>query len=373
MEIVPNDSYIMETGTSNQTLSNLTVANVTDPTSSIGLTLAELWIQLIVFYIILCGIVSLIGNILMAVGVIRSKKLRSRFFIVVCALLVSRVLTCFQLLVIGIFRSLWALGLAGLYMTRLQCQLIHFNLYYSTLMEMALLLVLVVERIAAIVAYKYYRHLTSRQAVIVCVVASALSVLAKLLPWYIETDFNEIVRCVNVNSASYTSDSIIAQNMDLVVALLVLILYLGLILYLRCYLLPAMKKSSNGDQPLMASMMRQVNLIPLLRRLVLIHCGFAMTAKICLAVATILSHAEDAYRVTAYGGMLITVDLFVNVVVLLTTNKDLREATLALVGKVPVVPANTGYSTQAVRNGKAVPSAGVITLKKEPEAIPMVE
>lgn len=322
--------------TTNGTFSNVTAAPV-----SIGVTAAELWIQLIVFYILFCFIVLCLNSV-MAVATLRTKELRSRFFVLVGCLLYCRNLLSIQLIVIGFYRVFRTVNLASGSMTRLQCHSVHVCLYFATYFELILLLLLVIDRIMAIIAFNYYRQLTIRQALLTCTAAAVLSLLAKLAPSYATmSDFAEVIPCISYNSPTNPDYNAYSQHLDLATTLLVVALYLGLAVYLRLYLIPKLTKAAqdSAGQSAMIAMRRQMKLLPLLRKLVLVHCGLTLTSRILLLVGTIVPPAYSQ-RATAYGGMVVTVDLLANAIILLKTNKDLRHASMALFGtttKVEVI------------------------------------
>lgn len=147
---------------------------------------------------------------------------------------------------------------------------------------------------------------------------------------YSLAELNEIIACDNVNSPVQNYFQIETYYVDFIVALVILLLYIALLLYLYCHLIPKLKKavSESGEQTAMTALKRQMKLMPLLRSLVLIHCGLALTSKLILALAPM--YPKYGARLTAYGGMLVTVDVFVNLMMLLMTNKDLRDACINL-------------------------------------------
>lgn len=233
----------------------------------------------------------------------------------------------------GIYRTLRTLNLAPTSMTRFACHWVHFHLYYAPFLEMLLLLVLVIDRTIAIVAGTFYRLLTVRQVLVSCMIALVLSLLIKLLPSYLGVRLDEVVTCLNINSPTDPVFSSYGQNLDLALALLVLVMYLAMMGYIRCRMLPKLRKAAQdtAGRAAMITVKRQMKLLPLLRRLVLIHCSLTLVAKLLLAIAP-LTPAEYGLRLTAYGGMVITADLLVNAAVLITTNKEVRTATLAVLG-----------------------------------------
>lgn len=301
-------------------------------TPSVGLTSAELWTQLLLFYVAISGGLIFVQCII-AIGIIRTKELRNRFFVILCAVLFARVLLSAQNFSIGVYRSFRTLGLAPMNMVRFWCHCMHINLYYAAFLEMLYLVILVVDRFIAITASSYYRRLTVRQAIITCIIAFFASIFIKLVPTYLGVDLGEVIACMNINSPIHRLVGSYGQNMDVVPAVLILVVYIAMMLYIQCYMLPKLKKASedSASQAAMISVKRQMKLLPLLRRLVLTHCGLTLLAKIVLGAAPLAGPAYEL-RLTAYGGMLIMTDLLVNAVVLLATNKEVRWAAFAVCG-----------------------------------------
>src|SRR5437868_1002448 len=88
-----------------------------------GITEIELWIQLIVFLWAI-GVLSTAGNMAIVVGILRSKKLRSRFFVIVWCLAMTRTLTSIQTVVTAAYRTLRTLNIADMMVKRISCYLI---------------------------------------------------------------------------------------------------------------------------------------------------------------------------------------------------------------------------------------------------------
>lgn len=296
--------------------------------ASIGLTPTELWIQLIVFNGLLGGVIPTVGNVAIAVGIVKCSNLRSRFFVILWYLVVARALVSSQLLVMFVYRLLRTLHLVDITMTRLGCYFIHLNTYYALTVEMILLLGLVLDRTLAVVAYNYYRYLTIRHAIVGCSVASIMAIIMKMAPSFYGIDALQSISCVNGYSATAAMYNAYHQHVDLAIALLILVLYVALLLYLHFRLMPRMKLANQtGDRSGLIAFKRQIKLLPVLRMLVLLHCGFALVSKTLLSVSSLVPEVV-ALRLVAYGGMINTVDLSSNVLVLLVYNKDLRKAVI---------------------------------------------
>lgn len=297
-------------------------------TSAIALTVAELWIQLIGFYFIL-GILSVVGYAVMAIGIIRSdnKNLRSRFFVILCALLMSRILVSLQMVTNFIYRTLRTFNLAPTYLNRAACYMTHVNANFSFTLEMVFLLILLADRMAAIIFFSYYRKLTARQAIITCVVAAVLTISFKLIPSFIGINFGDTVPCFNGYSGNGPAFNVYIQNIDLAIALLIFVMYIGLLAHLRS---TVRSRISNADDNDKIAFKRQMKLLPVLRRLILIHCGFSFASKLLFGLANQFPDAIQQ-RFTAYGGMMQILDMFVNAVVLVVTNKELRDASFPFI------------------------------------------
>lgn len=315
-------------------------------TVALGITPAELWIQLTIFYVLLAGVLSTLGNVLMTIGIIKSKDLRTRFFIIVGSLLITRSLISLEMGIAGVHRILRSLGVVEVNLKRYICHSIHFQFFYATTLEMILILVLVIDRVLAIAFCNYYRSLTRKQALVTCIIISVFIVISKIILSYLGVNMNDTIPCLNVYSAPHELFNLTFQNIDFAVTILILVLYVGLIMYVRFYLLKSMKSEHDGSKKIFLE--RQMKLLPMLRRLVLIHCGLAMFTKLLSLLAGVVT--SQAARLTAYGGIMTTVDLFANVIMLLATNKELREASFpcwkSKVGPQSGIKVNTSWKSK---------------------------
>lgn len=341
-------SFVEESNFTNTTLSTgLSVS------PSVGLTKVELWIQCIVFYGLLAGVFSFIGNVLVAIGIVRSKNLRSRFFVILWFLVVTRALFSFQLGVMAVYRSLRTLNIVDTNIKRASCYLIHLNAYYALTLEMVLLLGLVIDRTLAIAMYNYYRTLTIRHAIIACLAASAMTTILKMVPSFFDINFNTVIPCLNAYSVPTKTYVIYHQNIDLAISVLILILYICLLSFVHIRLMPKVRsmRRESDDQSWLIAFQRQMKLLPLLRRLILIHCGFALASKIVLSMTGFVPE-EVGLRFTAYGGMMVTVDLFVNVVMILMSDKEVREASLPGFSASVAPAGHSGASPPRIEMGQ---------------------
>lgn len=289
---------------------------------TVQLTPLELWTQLIVFYGLLCGIVSTACSVLIWYGIIRRKNLRTRFFIIVGCLTFCRTLICLQFLIMAIYRSLRTLGFVSPDQKRIVCHTIHFWLINGWTLEMFLLCALVVDRMIAIVAINRYRHMKSKSAFTLCLVLFVTVSIAKLVPSYSFDNMLEIRPCVNLYSFLDHRFNEFSQYIDLIMVLIILICYLALIVITKL----KVRRMRGNQEATDVALRRQLKLMPMLRNLVLMHCTLAFTSKLLLFLANILPRCQQ--RCTAYGGVLSCIDVFTNVFVLLFTNSDIRSASL---------------------------------------------
>lgn len=331
---------------------NVTAGETPTPAT---ITDTEQWIQLVVFYLLLASVLATIGDVVIAIGIYRSKNLRSRFFIFVGFLTLIRIITGSQFFVMFAYRALRMVGLAEMNLKVGLCFFIHFHIVYVGTCEMVLLLVLVLDRMLAIMAHSRYRNLTSGQALKLGISVCIGTFLLKVVPSFFGVDFQQVAPCVHGYSPTHPTFAQYSQNIDLVIVLLILLLYIVLLVYLRCYKIPPLRGSSNdvSSHAATIALKRQMKLMPLLRRLVIIHCSFALLTKATLSAA---GATPDMYsrRLIAYGGSLMTVDLFANAVILLASNKVLRRAgCVCLMNSVQSVQTTTAVVAQ--NNMKMMP------------------
>lgn len=293
---------------------------------AIGITAVELWIQLVLFYG-LFSLVSLAGNIALAVCIARNKQFRARFFTILWFVVVARALFSFQFLIFFIHRALRTLDIVSTSLKGWQCYLLNVHAYYSSTLEMVLLLGIVLDRTLAILAFKYYRTLTYRHAITTCVVASAVTVTLKLGSSLCGAVFSPVIPCVNTASPVAPLFNTYHLNLDMTLAVMILIMYLALMCHIRFWYLPKLRAvtEQSGNNPAMESFKQQSRLLPFIQRIVLIHCGLTLSNKVIGSLSTFAA-PQVALRMAALGGQMICIDLLANLVVLLVSNKELRQA-----------------------------------------------
>jgi hypothetical protein len=311
-----------------------------------SLTPVELWIQLIFFYALIGGIISFIGNIIIAVCILKSTALRSRFFVILGFLVMVRALLSGQYFIMAVYRILRILNLTATNIKRINCYFVHFNLYSATTVEMVLLLGLVIDRALALIAYKFYRSLTLRQSIYSCLIASTVTFTLKIICSSYGMDFNEIISCV---SAQSPLSNIYAyyQNIDLIIWGMILLVYFFILLYLF-FAKTQIKSQHDQDQSIIIAYKRQLQVLPLLTRLVLLHCGWTLISKCMLSISGFMP-SQIEFRLASYSGMVMTVDLFFNVVTLFCSNKDLKNA----------IFGETSTTTTVIHIGTLVPNGAV--------------
>lgn len=296
-------------------------------TTTADLTVFEEWLQYIVFYVG-CGIVGIVGNTAIAVGIIRTKNLRTRFFVVICTLVCVRVTLAFQFVVMGAHRALKSLQIIDVNQKRITCYCLHLFINISFTIELCLLLVLVIDRMMAIMAPMVYKNLSLRQAKIVCLsVVIVVGVFCKIIPSLIGWDFNEIVPCTN--SFSSFSDGLkrFFQNVDLPIISIVILMYCVLWIVIK-WRVTQLKRENDSEKEI--QLRRKMAVLPLLRNIIVTHATLTLTAKLLIAIIVYIP--SQAIRLTAISGDLNTIDLIANLIVLLWSNKELRDATWTACG-----------------------------------------
>lgn len=331
------------------------MANNTTAPVSTDLTLVEQWMQYIIFYIGF-GVIGALGNGAIAIGIIRSSELRSRFFIVIFTLVCVRITIAYQFIVTGMYRALKALNTVEAYQTRISCHILHLFIPVSFTVELSLLLVLVIDRILAIMTPVAYKSLSRRQAKIVCVsVVVVVGVFGKLIPSMIGWDFFELIPCLNAYSAPSANLNLYFQNSDLPIIVLVLVLYGGLWIYVK-WRVEMLKRQNSFDQQ--TQFKRKLAVLPLLRNIIVAHTAITLVAKLLTALVPYVP--EQSIRLTAYSGNLNTVDLILNVAVLLGSNKEINMASVpaccrrdnrvnSFVPSGPAEPANIPAAVEPAR------------------------
>lgn len=188
---------------------------------------------------------------------------------------------------------------------------------------MSILCTLVIDRMLAIVAVSFYRKLSRRSAVYMCLAQYLVIALIKVIPTLTIDPLMEVTTCVNMYAPINFAFGQFSQYIDFAIAILIIILYAALISYIRV----KVTSRSADTGTLNVTLERQLKLIPVLRNLVLVHFGLMFPGKLLNMMASIVPPSYQQ-RMVAYGGMILNVDIFVNAIMLLVTNADIRHAAL---------------------------------------------
>lgn len=307
----------MDNATSHE-LANSTNATGGSPTT---LTEVELWIQFIVFYLIINGVGSAACHaVVFSVILIERKKLSTRFFVILASLALTRTILGVQLIFTTCYRILRTLGHAAVVQPRMSCYAIHFALYFGNTLELVLLIAIVVDRVMAIAISDRYRHLTPKHAVKMCFGIFISVTTFKLILAY-ATDFSvpDHVACTNMYSPTGAYFNAYTQNIDFALILCLLLIYLWLIIDLR-----RRTRKAGTSEELKAALKRRTRVMPAIRNLVLLHCAFTLTAKAVGVFSTVFVFKAQADRIIAYQGMMICCDNLISGLALVVSNKDLR-------------------------------------------------
>lgn len=305
-------------------LDNVTDGHLANPL--ITQTQAELWIMFVVFYTVLCGIITNIASVMICVGLYRKKEMRTRFFVIIGCLTFCRTLLSTQFLIIGIYRTLRTAGIASTVQRRLTCHVIQFWLIHGVVLEQTLLCTLVIDRIVAIMAIGYYRLLKAKSAFYICVSQFVIVTLFYLGPCYFIDDMFAVAPCIDMNSFLNPYFSLYRQYSSLAVVLIILILYVLLVLYLKVRA-KMMAADLSKNEVAKVAFQRQLKLMPIFRDVVILHCSFSLTSRFFLFLSNVVP-IEQSQRMMAWGNTLICVDLFANVIGILFNNSEIRAAAI---------------------------------------------
>lgn len=301
--------------TENATLSNSSI-------NPIALTPVELWIQLGFFYCFLGGCVSNGLSILISVGILRKKELRTRFFIIVAYLTFCRTGLCTQLFVTGLYRILRTLDLVQLSQPRIVCWFISTWIYNGTVLEQTLLCTLVVDRMLALMAMNFYRLMTDRSAGYICLAQYIIVSLIMFIPSLSLDNMLESAPCINYVNFLNPFFNQYHTYINLFLFITILILYLTLIVHMRIRL-SAMKANAAKSEASKVFLQRQLKLMPVFRNLVVLHCAFNLISK-ALLYSTNWAPAYSQHLV-ALGSVFAVLDVLTSCGSLLIMNRQIRE------------------------------------------------
>lgn len=218
--------------------------------------------------------------------------------------------------------------------------------YFTETLEVTLLSVLAIDRAVAILAPERYRTSTARGALKACALAYLVVLPVKGLPLLLLSgDPKKMISCLYINSAPGSAYNIYSQTLDLALCCLILLLYSVLATRLRLRMrqlrLPASDQALASETISLdqqsrsgvveADLRRISKLMPTFRNLVLVHSFFTFMGKFLLFLSGQVQ--GEAQRFALYSGVFIMFDQFVNVIVLIATNRDIRHSCVSCLWK----------------------------------------
>lgn len=297
---------------------------------------------------------SFVGYVWMACGIARCKETRSRFYYILIFLLLSRAGICVQLFNLIVYRLLRLLNLVS-NPPRYVCSLLAI-LIYPGFVETVLLIGLAIDRAVALFAISYYRKLSRKQVVKACLLASGVALIFKVGMLFGTPAFSEPVGCLSVFDAMGKEGATFAQHFEFSLIVVLLVVYMSMLAAIHARV-KRLKMQANSDA-LLATINRQMALMPTLRNIVVIHCFWTFTSKLLLTISVLPSAASFGARCVLYAGCFICSELFVNIVTLLKTNEEVRRATINCFRANKVQSISTPHSPQT-------PAAGSRTLRSK--------
>lgn len=274
----------------------------------------------------------------MALGIAKCKDMRSRFYVIIIFLLVCRMLMCVQLTVLSVYRVLRVIDVVA-FQSRLTCSFMVLFLYPGTL-ELLLLLMLALDRGVALFAVSYYRNLDWKHAAKMCFAISSVALLVKIGLLFGDPPFSATVTCFVVFDAIPVKLVEFSQNFDLALLLLLLVVYIAILVALRIRLHKLRSKSENDAAVIAIN--RHMMVMPTVRNIIVVHVAWTLSAKILLSLGIMPFATAYSARFLLFGGFFVASELFVNVVVLLCTNAEIRKATLPCLGGQKIDPLASG-------------------------------
>lgn len=285
-------------------------------------TIAERYFQLVVY--VAFSSVSFVGYVSMAYGMAKCKETRSRFYYILIFLLLCRAMICVQIFNLILYRLLKLLDVVP-NPPRYVCAIVAV-MAYPNLLEAVLLFVLAADRAVALFAVAYYRKLTRTQVVKVCLLASGATLMLKFGLLFGTPSFFEPVACQSLYDAMAKEAILFAQYFEFALIVALVIAYISMLaaVHVRVKKL----RAQPDNEALLIAINRQIALMPTLRNIVIVHCFWTFTWKLVLTISVLPFAATIAARCVLYGGCFAVSELFVNVVILLKTNDEVRRATI---------------------------------------------
>lgn len=294
----------------------------TVPSLTLHTLTIELWIQYILFYVIL-GVFSSCGNIFLSVVIISDKRLHSFFYILLCGHTLSRGVYSLQVFAIGIYRVFTQLE-SGLVTSRLVCHTVHFFIYFCQSFSSTSILLLAIDRWYSLHKPLAYRKHLFKNAIYVTAGLAVGIFIAKIVPSYFGDELlSKQIECITARSAvtrlwwDYHSYS----NFFCVFVSLIIYIYLFTVSSVRKRNLVHEYHSEDHNQILI----HQMALLHSIGLLIISNLIIVTPFNILQIMSNYFDESVSS-RFIMYGSCFSSVDRLIDVFILLWKSSELRRS-----------------------------------------------
>lgn len=304
--------------------SAMNASNASLSLSVAGVTQAEIWIQNVLFYVIL-DIPAVIGNTLIVVGIVKAKNLHTFFFVLFAGHALGRTFFSLQMFYVAIYRICRTLNPNLTFLTALQCHTLHWMVYFCDSYNSVSLCILAIDRLSAICKPTNYHKLSCKMGVLINLSVAFCIIVSRLIPsYFVSESFSTVISCVNFLSPVPKFFGVYNEMSNLTLGLIGVGLYCILNIVIRVHV-SMWQKDMPTDSPTQRLIQRHLKLLPLVNTLIIINVLFVVVAELLMLLSEIYQ-SNVATRFVVYGGNLGVLDRLFDCIVIIWRCKELQQA-----------------------------------------------
>lgn len=302
-------------------MSNLNVSNAT--VSSYIVT-TEMWIQYVVFYVFL-GAVSVVENIQLIIIIIKDKKMRTFFYVILCGHCFGQILYALGQITVGLYRVLPVVEPNILYIPRWGCHTLNLGVYFCPSFSAATLLLLAGDRSFALAKPLSYNNKTAKHGLILLTGTFLITLLIKIGPSYAgPVPFTQTVTCTSAVAGVTVPWNLYNYSSNLAMIILSVCMYLSIFVFAFIRARSLSNGTFSNDDLANRLLKRQLKFLNTIRLLVALNIIIVLPYGILLVVAPLFD-PKVAPRLVAYGGCFNILDMVFEPILLFAKSTELRQ------------------------------------------------
>lgn len=307
--------------------------NDSNISSPVYVLTAELWIQYLLFYIIMEA-AAICLNIFIAWMIFHNNKLKTFFFAFLAGHSMALALYSSESMVLGIYRISAYHNPALFTITRLQCHTLHVLVIVFASLSSVTMFLLAADRLYSLWKPLSYRSRSFKHGIHAVLLALVFVIVTKFFPSYTgSVPFSKIILCTT--AVAPFSEEVWTYNygMNLFLMFVSLSMYviLGLVAYFRKRII-----ARGGAVNEAAQIKRQLKLLNVILSLIILYC-FTVVPYNILLMMSFYFEPKISSKMVVYGACLNMIDTLLDPLVLFYQSSEIRKAFRARYGKANAI------------------------------------